>query len=136
MQVLVAAERARRRRPADRVDTIDGELVVLAAPDDPDVGIEALRVDIPGFVGVESRGLTATAVIVELRVAVGDLVGLLVEVLGADAARATLADRMAVRVAAHRWVTEMVVVAGHFPIGTIVERRGVAVCARTEGQGG
>lgn len=34
---------------------------------------------------------------------------------------------------AHRYAVEMLVVAGHFPVGTIVERHGDAVLARNDG---
>lgn len=124
VHVLVATRRTQGQRPDDYAHTIDGEFVFVPLVECDRGGS---RFGTPGrcFIGLESRGRTTTAEVIDMDVTPDDVVGYVMEKLvdpcGSD-------DTPVVD--AHRLAIEMLTVAGHFVVGAVVEKRGDVVRAR------
>lgn len=129
MHVLVARRRTQGMDPDDYSGAMDGELVLLSVGDRDPRWTATQRTRGRHFLGLESRAPTTTAEIIDLDVTASVVIGYVREVLSRDRSR----DADALTAAAHQLGTEMLELARHFAVGTVVEKRGELVIARSTG---
>ena len=125
MQVLVATAATQGSTPGDRCATLEGELVRLpmALPDHP-AGSDRPK----GFVGMSSRAFTTTVRVAE-RPGLDELV--LATLFEEDWRDRGLTVGRDLRRLLGTEVCRLLQVAEAFPVGTVLERHGVSVRART-----
>lgn len=125
MRVLVATAATQGTDPDDRCATVEGELVRLpmAVPGHP-AGTDRPK----GFVGMSSRAFTTT-VKVERRPGLDELV--LATLFEEDWRDRGLSVGVELRRLLGVEVCRLLQVADSFPVGTVLERHGVSVRART-----
>lgn len=119
LAVLVATTRTQGLHCDDFIDCSPGELVDITSScgdPDPDRGCRCCR----AFTGLESRKPLSTAEVVEREMTWNDYVA----AHHISLLRAGLPDNRTVRDWAYQAARDIARIAGDFPIGTVVERRG------------
>lgn len=128
MHVLVATRRTQGTAPGDYAHAMDGELVLLSIPVRDPAG-SMHRTHGHHFVGLESREATTTAEVIDLDVSTDAIIGYVRETLSRH--QPWNADALAA--GARQLGTEMLELAGHFAVGTVVERDDELIIARPSG---
>lgn len=129
MHVLVATRRTQGTDPDDCSGAMDGELVLLPIGQSDPGWTVTHHVRGRHFVGLESRERTTTAEVIDLDVTADVIIGYVREALS----RHGSGNADALAAGAHRLGTEMLELASHFAVGTVVEKRGELIIARTHG---